>query len=296
MTTSATPSKEALKEVRRVQIRTKHLVETLLAGAYRSAFRGTGMEFSEVRPYQPGDDIRHIDWNVTARMDVPYIKRFEEERQLTVMIMVDVSGSSFFGSQKRVKQALMAEIGSILAFSANENNDRIGLILFSNEIELYLPPKKGVRHAMRIVRELLAYKPKARGTDVRAALSFLGTVQKRSCVCFLLSDFLSSGFQHALRVASKRFDLIAVRVRDPREILLPALNLLRLRDLESHTDLLVNTSDSRVQKFFSKQVDERTDKQTRMMRRLGIGFIDIRTDEPYAPAIMKFFELRRRHP
>ncbi len=295
MAKPSTLSKEALKDIRRVQIRTKHLVNTLMAGAYRSAFRGQGMEFAEVRAYQPGDDVRNIDWNVTARMNVPYIKRFEEERQLTVMLMVDVSASSAFGSGRRAKEALMAEIGSILAFSAIENNDRIGLILFSSEAELYLRPQRGPRHALRIVRELMAYEPKKRGTDIRAALSFLGRVQKRSCIVFLLGDFLSSNFQHALRVASKRYDLIAIRVRDPREIKLPSLRLLKLRDLETQTDLLVDTSDKKVQSYFKKQVEERATRQSRMMQGLGVGFIDIKSDEPYTTAIKKFFESRQRH-
>jgi uncharacterized protein (DUF58 family) len=287
-------SREALKEVRRVQLRTKRAVDTLLAGAYRSAFKGQGMEFAEVRAYEPGDDVRSIDWNVTARSGMPYIKRFQEERELTVMLVVDVSASSFFGSQRRSKDALMAEIGALLAFSANDNNDRIGLILFSSEIELYLPPKRGVRHALRIIRELLAYQPRQRGTNIRNALAFLGRVQRRSCICFLISDFLSLGFQHTLRVAAKRFDMIAVRVRDPNEIKLPSLRLLKLRDLETDRELLVDTSDPTTQKYFSERIETRTIKQERIMKRLGVGFIDIRSDEDYAHTIQKFFHSRRR--
>jgi uncharacterized protein (DUF58 family) len=294
MTSMTALSPQALKEVHRVQLRTKHLVKTLLAGAYRSAFKGQGMEFAEVRAYQPGDDIRHIDWNVTARSNQAFIKRFQEERELTVMLVVDVSASSFFGSGRRSKDALMAEIGAILAFSAIENSDRIGLILFSDRIELHLPPKRGIRHAMRIVRELMAYQPQHRGTDIRQALAFLGKVQKKSCVCFLISDYLSTGFQHSLRVASKRFDLIAVRVRDPHEVTLPKLNLLRLRDLESDRTLLVDTTDARIQKHFESKVKARHLQQTRMLQRLDIGFIDIRSDEPYSQAIRKYFHTRKK--
>lgn len=287
-------SLETLKEVRRVQLRTKRVVDSLLAGAYRSAFKGQGMEFAEVRAYEPGDDVRTIDWNVTARSNVPYIKRFQEERELTVMLVVDVSASSYFGSTRRPKDALMAEIGALLAFSASDNNDRIGLILFSNQVELYIPPKRGIRHSMRIIRELLAYQPKNRGTDIKNALMFLGNVQKRSCICFLLSDFLSSGFQHALRVASKRYDMIAVRVRDPHEIQLPKLKLLRLRDLENDREILIDSSSTSVQKRFSQKVDEKSNKQTRMLRRLGVGFIDIRSDQLYAQQIRQFFNTRKK--
>lgn len=294
MANVSTLSLETLKEVRRVQLRTKKLVQTLLAGAYRSAFKGQGMEFAEVRTYQPGDDIRHIDWNVTARSNQAYIKRFQEERELTVMLVVDVSASSFFGSGRRSKDALMAEIGAILAFSAIENNDKIGLVLFSDNIELHLPPKRGIRHALRIVRELLAYQPRHRGTDIRNALAFLGNVQKKSCICFLISDFLSSGFQHSLRVASKRFDLIAIRVRDPHEITLPRLNLLRLKDLETDRTLLVDTADERVREHYESKVRSRHLHQMRMLQRLDIGFIDIRSDQHYSVAIRKFFHERRR--
>lgn len=294
MTTATVLSREALKEVRRVQLRTKRLVDTLLAGAYRSAFKGTGMEFAEVRAYQPGDDVRHIDWNVTARSPQAFVKSFQEERELTIMLMVDVSASSFFGSGRRAKDALMAEIGALLTFSAHDNNDRVGLILFSNQIELYLPPKRGLRHAMRIVRELLAYQPKARGTDFRNALSFLGRVQRRSCICFLLSDFLAKGFQHGLRVAAKRYDLIAVRVRDAHEISLPKLGLMRLRDLESDKTVLVDTANHQVQEYFKEQIEDRTVKQKRMLHRLGADFIDIRSDEPYAHALQSFFRTRKK--
>lgn len=293
MVTSSVLSHEALREVRRVQLRTKRLVDTLLAGAYRSAFKGTGMEFDEVRAYEPGDDIRYIDWNVTARAGVPFIKRFREERELTVMLMVDVSASSLFGSGRRSKDALMAEIGALLAFSAHDNNDRVGLILFSNEVELYLPPKRGVRHTMRVIRELLAYQPKQRGTDISKALSFLGRIQKKSCICFLISDFLSKGFQKDLRLAARRYDLVAVRVRDAHEIKLPKLNLLRLRDLETDRTLLIDTSDTRVQKYFKDQIDHRTERQSIMMHRLGAGFIDIRSDEDYTQAIKRYFRSRK---
>ncbi len=285
---------ESLRHIRRVQLRSKRLVDTLLAGAYRSAFKGRGMEFAEVREYQPGDPTRHIDWNVTARMQHPFVKHFEEERELTVMLVVDISGSAHFGSQTRTKAELMAELGGVLAFSAIENNDRIGLILFSDGVDKYIPPKRGVRHAMRVVRELLVQRPYGTKTDMRKALNYLGKVQKRSCICFLISDFLTRGYQHSLRVAAKRYDLIGVRVSDPHERKLPKLGMLQLKDLETGEDCLVDSSDTTTRELFDQRVHERNSKQERMMHQLGAGFIDICTDTPYTQALHGFFRHRQR--
>ena len=294
METDPAIDKDMLRQIRRVQLRTKYLVESLLSGAYRSAFKGQGMELAEVRAYQPGDEIRHIDWNVTARMGQPFVKTFQEERELTVMLLVDLSASSKFGSQERSKQALMAEIGAVLAFSAAENNDRIGLLLFTDQTEKYLPPKRGVPHAMRVVRDLLAFQPKGKGTDIRSALSYLARIQRRRCTCFLLSDFITDGYQHALRVAAKRYDLVAIRVRDPREIKLPRLGTLSLRDLETGEETVINSSSSALQRLFSNRIKERADKQEHFLKKLGAGFIDISTKEPYEWALRRFFEQRRR--
>jgi len=287
-------NKELLRQIRRVQIRTKHLVESLLAGAYRSAFKGQGMELADVRAYQPGDEVRHIDWNVTARMGQPFVKTYQEERELTVMLVVDLSASSKFGSQTRSKQALMAEIGAVLAFSAVENNDRIGLLLFTDRTEKYLPPKRGVPHAMRVVRDLLAFQPEGKETDIRSALSYLARVQRRRCTCFLLSDFITDGYQHALRVAAKRYDLIAIRVRDPREIELPKLRTLSLRDLETGQETTINSSSTALQRLFNKSTQERAERQKHFLQQLGAGFIDINTQTPYEWALRQFFEQRRK--
>ena len=286
-------SLETLAQIRKIQIRTRKLVSDLLAGAYRSAFKGQGLEFTEVREYQPEDDVRRIDWNITARLNRPYVKQYQEEEQLTVMLVVDISASSRFGTGLRRKNEVMAEIGALLAFSAIENNDRIGLILFSNGAEKYVPPKSGLRHTLRVIRELLAFEPKHRGTDIGQALYYLGRVQRKRCVCFLLSDFLSSGYEQALKVANKRFDLIAVRISDPREGLLPSLGLFRVRDLESDETKWVDASSAAVRKEFSQRAEARTKTLWQTMSRLGIGYLSIRTDQSYAEAIRGYFERRK---
>ncbi len=287
-------SLETLAHIRKIQIRTQKLVAELLAGAYHSAFKGQGLEFVEVREYQPEDDARRIDWNITARTNRPYVKNYHEERQLTVMLVVDISASSYFGTGLRRKNAIIAEIGALLAFSAIENNDRIGLILFTDGVEKYVPPKIGLRHTLRIIRELLTFEPKRRGTDIEQALSFLGRVQRKNCVCFLLSDFLSSGYEQALKIASKRFDLITVRISDPREGLLPGLGLFRVRDLESEEIRWVDTSSLAVRDRFAGRAEARAKGLAQTMSRLGVGYIPIRTDHPYTEAIRCYFD-RRKH-
>lgn len=287
-------SLETLARIRKIQIRSRKLVSELLAGAYRSAFKGQGLEFVEVREYQPEDDVRYIDWMITARMGKPYVKVYQEERQLTVMLVVDISASSRFGTGLRQKNAVMAEIGALLAFSAIENNDKIGLILFSDGVEKYVPPKSGLRHTLRLIRELLAFEPTRRGTDLGQALHFLGRVQPKSCVCFILSDFLSDGYEQSIKVAAKRFDLIAVRITDPREGLLPKLGLFRVRDLESDETRWIDASSAETRSRFSSRAETRAKTIEQMMTRIGAGYIPIRTDQPYTDAIRRYFKQRKR--
>lgn len=281
---------ELFKKIRRIQIQTTHLAEDLLAGAYRSAFKGKGMEFEEVREYQPGDEVRHIDWNVTARMNHPYVKTFKEEREITVILLVDISSSSRFGSQNILKSELVAEIGAVLAFSAIKNQDRVGLILFSDQVELYLPPKKGIRHVLRVVRELLVFSPKHHTTDLNAGLAFLGQVQQRSSICFLLSDFLTSGYEHQAKLIAKEHDLISICVRDPFEENFPNLGLLQLKDLESGAEAVVDSNKDAGP--FHERVQKQMEETEHIMKSIGADFVNIQTDRPYIPVLKRFFKIR----
>lgn len=283
------------KKIRRIEIQTTQLANDILAGAYRSAFKGRGMEFEEVREYQPGDDIRSIDWNVTARMNKPFVKSYREERDLTVMLMVDVSASTRFGSTESFKSDLIAEISAVIAFSAIKNNDKIGLILFSNEIEKYIPPSKGTRHVLRLIREVLAFKPQHAGTNLEAALAFLGRVQPRSAVCFLLTDFICpDNYAHELSLTAKHHDLIALAITDPHEATFPRLGLIQLRDLETGETSLVNSSSPKFQEQFINQSKIRQSFYRSLLIKSGAGFVEIRTDQPYLPALRKFFKIRAR--
>jgi len=282
--------KELLKKIRRIQIQTTHLAEDILAGAYHSAFKGKGMEFEEVREYQPGDEVRHIDWNVTARMNHPFVKNFKEEREMTIMLLVDISASTRFGSQNLLKKELIAEISAVLAFSAIKNQDRVGLILFSDQIELYLPPKKGNRHVLRVVREILAFSPQHRGTNLNAALAFLGKVQQRSAICFLLSDFLTADYEHQVKLISKAHDLISIAVRDPFEQNFPRLGLLAIRDLELNTTSCVDTNQDADQ--FQQVAKKNLDEVQHTMKAAGGDFVEIHTDQSYVPILRKFFKIR----
>jgi uncharacterized protein (DUF58 family) len=286
--------KELFKKIRKIQFQTTHLANDILAGAYHSAFKGKGMEFEEVREYQPGDEIRSIDWNVSARMGHPYIKNFREERELTVMLVVDISASAHFGSIGQLKSDLIAEIGAVIAFSAIKNNDKVGLILFTEEVEKYLPPKKGTRHVLRVIRELLAFKPKKRGTNIQAALSFLGSVHRRSGICFLISDFICSDFSHELSLVVKKHDLVAIGIADPYEVAFPNMNLVSLQDLETEETRLIDTSSPRVQEHFRSLAQQHLEKCHYLMKSVGAGFIAIRTDQSYLPPIRKFFKLREK--
>lgn len=290
----ASISPDIFKTIRRIQILSSQLASDVLAGAYRSAFKGKGMEFEEVREYQPGDEIRSIDWNVTARMSNPYVKIFREERDLTVILVVDVSASARFGSHFGSKSALIAEIGGVLAFSAINNNDKVGLVLFSNIIEKYLPPRKGIRHVTRVIRELLAFEPQGRGSDISAALAFVGKVQSRPGICFLISDFMSSDYSHEAALVAKRHDLISIRVTDPYETAFPQIGVAAVTDLETLEHTLVDTSSKPTQKHYQEAAERQLLQFKQMMNKIGAGYIDIRTDQSYMAALRKFFKIREK--
>lgn len=289
-------NQELFKHIRRIQIETGRLAEDILAGLYHSAFKGRGVEFEEVREYFPGDDVRAIDWNVTARMQHPYVKSFHEERQLTVMLMVDISASSRYGSGQKLKSEVIAEIGALLSFTAIKNNDKIGLILFSDRIELYVPAKNGLRHILRVIRELLAFEPKGRGSDLNAALVFLGRLPRRPSVCFLISDFICDEDPHQLATSAKRCDLISICVTDPTEVQLPDMGLVPMVDLETGKECIVDTSSTVFQNAFTESEEERIQAVRSLMKKVGAGFIQIETNQSYVDPIRKFFKLRRvRH-
>ena len=287
-------SREQLRAVRKIQIRTSHLVSDLFAGQYQSVFKGRGMEFAEVRLYQPGDDVRTIDWNVTARTGTPHVKRFAEERELTVMLVVDGSASTIFGSRRQTKQALAAELSALLAFSAITNNDKVGLVMFTDRIELALRPRKGNRHVLRVIREVLSLRPAGRGTDIPAALEHLGRVTKRRCVVFLVSDFLTPGWRRALRVASRRHDVIAVVLEDRRETELPAVGFVELEEAESGERWVVDTRDWRVRDAFQREAQLARSERDRELRATDVDTIVVDTDRPYTEAILRFFRMRER--
>ena len=285
---------EILKKVRRIEIRTSRLVNESLAGEYHSVFKGRGMEFSEVREYQFGDDIRTIDWNVTSRMGHPYVKRYVEERELTVVLLVDMSGSGEFGSRGQFKREIQAEICALLAFSAIQNNDRVGLIAFSDRIEQFLRPRKGKDHVLRVVREVLYFKPEGRRTDIAAALEHMQrTITKRSVV-FILSDFLGADFTRPLRVAARKHDVIAVTVTDPREEELPPAGLLELEDAETGDRVLVDASAKATRAAFRQWGVERRRQREALFRSIGVDALELRTDRPYDVPLVRFFHQRAR--
>lgn len=290
----AVTSASIFKKIQRIKIQTTHLANDILAGSYRSAFKGKGMEFEEVREYQPGDDVRSIDWNVTARMNHPYVKNFREERELNVTLAVDVSFSTRFGSGGQLKSELLAEIAAVIAFSAIKNNDKIALILFSDKVEKYLPPQKGSRHVLRIIRELLTYKPQGNGTNIGEALSFLGRVQKRSGICFLLSDFICPDYSKEAAVIVRKHDLVPIAMIDAAENAFPKMNLVSFSDLETGALNLVDTSSTDVQSFLLQSTEERLNAQKKLMQKLGTEFCVIRSQNPYVPQLQKFFALRHQ--
>jgi len=287
---------EQLKAVRKIQIRTSHLVSDLFAGQYQSVFKGRGMEFAEVRHYLPGDDVRTIDWNVTARTGVPHVKRFVEERELTVMLLVDASASTHFGTVKQLKSEMAAEMAALFAFSAITNNDKVGLLMFSDHVELALPPKKGTRHVLRVIREALSFTPQGHGTDIAAALEHLNRVTKRRCVTFVISDFLDTGARLALKIANRRHDIIAVVLDDPRDLALPDIGLIALQDAETGQQILLDTGDSRLRREFEERAAAARRDRERMLRAVDVDAIVVRTDRPYTEALLRFFRMReRRH-
>jgi uncharacterized protein (DUF58 family) len=286
--------KEILKKVKQIQIRSSRLVNDVLAGEYVSVFKGRGMEFDEVREYQPGDDIRTIDWNVTARLGHPYIKRYTEERELTIMFLVDLSFSGEFGSEKQFKNEIATEICAVLAFSAVRNNDKVGLILFTDKIEKFVPPKKGKTHVLRVIREVLYYKPENRGTDISIALEYLLKVTKRKTVCFLLSDFITEGFERALRIANKRHDMVAVSITDPRELEIPNVGFVELEDAETGEITLIDTSDRKMMERFNRFNVKNMEERAKLFRGMGVDLVDVRTDSSYVEPIMKFFRAREK--
>ncbi len=301
MTMDTLLTREILKKVRQIEVRTNRLVNDSLAGSYQSVFKGRGMNFDEVREYVPGDDIRTIDWNVTARTGIPHIKKFTEEREMTIMLMIDISGSGDFGSAGSSKREMMAEVGSILAFSAVRNNDKVGLLLFTDSVELYIPPKKGRGHILRLIREILFFQPKGRKTDLKVPLDFTNRVMKRKCVAFLISDFcLPNNFdndlkelQPKLQISNRRHDLIAMIVSDPREFEIPDVGWITLEDAESGNQIDLNTSDATVRKQYSEMAAERHKTVQKALRSAGIDLLDLFTDTSYLPALLSFFSTRK---
>jgi uncharacterized protein (DUF58 family) len=284
--------REILKKVRRVEIRTRGLVNEVFSGEYHSVFKGRGMNFAEVQEYQYGDDIRSIDWNVTARTGHPFVKVFEEERELTVMLVVDVSASGDFGTRERMKGEVAVDICALLAFSAIKNNDKVGLIIFSDRIEKFVPPRKGHAHVLRVLRELFYHQPEGRGTDIRGALEYLTHVIKRRAVVFLVSDFKAPNFEKPLSVAGRRHDLIAVRLGDDRETSLPPLGYVEFEDAETGEFHTVNTSDPRFQVEFAERAARMKSEMGRTFRHSRVDVIDIQTDQPYVQPLMLFFKQR----
>ena len=286
--------KELLKKVRQIQIRTSRVVNDVFAGQYHSAFRGRGMEFEEVCPYQIGDDVRLIDWNVSARYGEPFIKKFREERELTVMLVVDASRSGLFGSGRQFKLDVAAELCAVLAFSAIRSNDKVGLILFTDQIEKYVPAKKGTMHVLRIIRELLYHEPVGRGTDIAEAINFLNRVTRRKSVCFLVSDYLADDYDASLRIARRRHDLIPVVITDPRELELPAAGLVELEDPETGEIALVDTGSRRTRRLYAQEAQRRVTARDTMFRRIDTDAIEIRTDQPYVEPLVRYFHKRER--
>ncbi|WP_411766323.1 DUF58 domain-containing protein [Winogradskyella sp. A3E31] len=285
-------TKELLKKVRKIEIKTRRLSDHIFGGEYHSTFKGRGMTFSEVRQYQFGDDVRNIDWNVTARYNEPFVKVFEEERELTMMLMADVSGSKLFGTKNQFKDEIVTEIAATLAFSATQNNDKIGLILFSDEIELYIPPKKGRSHVLRIIRELLEFQPKSKKTDIAEAIKFLSNVMKKKAIVFVLSDFMAEDYKQNIKIAAGRHDITGIRVYDQHEESIPNLGMVQMEDEESGETILVNTSSKTVRQNYSKYYQERVDYFKDTFTKSGSGTIDCRVDESYVKKLLGYFKRR----
>jgi uncharacterized protein (DUF58 family) len=283
---------DLLKRVRKIEIKSRGLSHHIFSGQYHSVFKGRGMAFSEVREYQYGDDIRNIDWNVTARFNHPYIKIFDEERELTVMLLIDVSGSNQFGTRKAFKSDVITEIAAVLAFSAIQNNDKVGVIFFSNKIEKFIPPKKGSGHILRIIRELIDFRPENNQTSISEALRYFTNVIKKRCTAFILSDFLDKGFEDASKIANKKHDLIALKVYDPREAEIPDLGMVRVKNAETGRRQWVDTSDARVRQGYKDWYEQHLKYLNDVFIRSGMDFVKIRTDEDYVKPLINLFKRR----
>jgi uncharacterized protein (DUF58 family) len=286
--------REILRKIRRLELRTRRLVESSFAGQYQSVFKGRGMNFEEVRPYSPGDEIRAIDWNVTARTGEPYIKKFTEEREMTVMIVLDVSASGDFGSVRESKREMAAEVASILAFSAIHNNDKVGLLLFSDRVELFIPPKKGRLHILRLIREMLFFSPKGRGTDLAGALEYMNKVITRRAVVFVISDFLTGDFSRPLTVSARRHDMVALTVVDPAEEALPDVGVILLEDPETGEQIEVDTSRRAITGNYARLAGERAKELGTLFGSRGVDMVQLRTDRDYLPMLRSFFDRRGR--
>lgn len=284
---------ELLKRVRKIEIKTKGLSKNIFAGEYHSAFKGRGMTFSEVREYQYGDDVRSIDWNVTARFNAPYIKIFEEEREMTVMLLVDVSGSREFGTMTQLKKNMITEMAATLAFSAIQNNDKIGIIFFSDCVEKFIPPKKGKSHVLHIIRELINFYPEHRSTDIADVLRYETNAIKKRCTTFVISDFMDEKFEDAMMIASKKHDMVGIQVYDKREEELPNAGLIKLTDAETGKDLWVDTSNKNVRQQYTKNWHTKQDELKRIFTKCGVDNVKIRTDEDYVKGLMKLFKQRK---
>lgn len=285
-------TKELLKKVRKIEIKTRRLSDHIFGGEYHSTFKGRGMTFSEVRQYQFGDDVRNIDWNVTARYNEPYIKVFEEERELTMMLMVDISGSELFGTANQFKNEIVTEISATLAFSALQNNDKVGLMLFSDQIELYIPPKKGKSHVLRIIRELLEFKPKSNKTDIAEALKFLSSVMKKKAIVFVLSDFIASDYEKTLKITGNKHDVTGIRVYDEREESIPNLGMVQLQDAETGKVQLVNTQSKKIRNAYAEFHRDRVLYFKESFTKSGCGILDCRVDESYVKKLLGYFKRR----
>lgn len=286
-------TKDLLKKVRKIEIKTRRLSDHIFSGEYHTSFKGRGMTFSEVRQYQFGDDIRAIDWNVTARYNEPYVKVFEEERELTMMLMVDISGSESFGTQNQLKSEIVTEIAATMAFSATQNNDKIGLILFSDQIELYIPPKKGKSHVLRIIRELIEFEPKSKKTDLSQALKFLSSTQKKKAIVFVISDFMvEDDYEKTLKIAGKKHDITGVRVYDVREEKIPNIGMVEMEDAETGEILVVNTASKNARLSYEKQYRDKVNYFKDIFSKCGSGTVNTRVDESYVTKLLGYFKSR----
>ena len=286
--------KEVLQKVRQIEIRTRRIVDSVTSGEYQSAFKGRGMEFSEVRQYTDGDDVRMIDWNVTARTGTPHVKKYIEERELTVMLVVDASSSGDFGSIDKFKGEMAVELCSLLAFSAIRNNDRVGLIIFTSDVEVYIPPRKGKNHVLRVIRELLYFQPRQKGTDIGNALKFLNQVQTKTSVVFLVSDFISKKFETPLRVAARKHDLVSISITDPREGTLPRVGLIELEDAETGESILFDTRSKKSLSTYRREMRRRRTALDELFKSTGVDEIRVSTETGYVAPIVKFFKRRER--